>query len=102
MHTSGPVPLQPIQALCRQVGVCRLDLFGSRARGDAVPARSDYDFVVDLGDAPPALYAERYFTLKAGLEAMLGADVDLVTTAGLVNPWLRARIDAERVEIHAS
>lgn len=102
MQTPGPVPIESIQTLCRRYGVRRLDLFGSRARGAGVRPGSDYDFVVDLGDAAPAEYADRYFALKAGLEAVLGADVDLVTTTALVNPWLRARIEAERVEVYAS
>ena len=38
---------EELRELCRRYHVRRLDLFGSAARGDFVPARSDLDFLVD-------------------------------------------------------
>jgi len=38
-----------LDALCRKYGVKRLELFGSAARGDFRPERSDLDFAVGRG-----------------------------------------------------
>ena len=90
-----------IAALCRQSGARRLDAFGSSVRADFDPVRSDFDFVVEFDDLPPADYAASCFGLKEGLERLLGRSVDLLTERSLRNPCLRQRIDADRVPVHA-
>lgn len=92
--------LREIEALCRQYGVRRLDLFGSAARGEST-ADSDLDFLVDLGDREPVHYASAYFGLKEALEALFGCPVDLVTPPALANPHFRSRIEAEHVRLYA-
>lgn len=92
---------EQIVALCKRTGVRRLDVFGSALRGDFDPLRSDVDLLVEFDEATPAQYAQTYFALKEGLEAVLGRPVDLVTLAGLTNPFLRRRIDAERRILYA-
>jgi uncharacterized protein len=68
-----------IVALCRRFGVRRLDVFGSAARGDFDPARSDLDFLVEFDHGEPeALSLKTFFRLKEALEAMFGRSVDLV------------------------
>jgi predicted nucleotidyltransferase len=39
---------EELRALCRRFHVRRLDLFGSAARGDLDPTRSDFDFLVEI------------------------------------------------------
>ena len=90
-----------VAALCRRHGARRLDVFGSAVRSDFDRLTSDLDFVVELDDLPPALYAECYFALKEGLEALFGRDVDLITHHSLTNPHFRRRIDAERRTVYA-
>jgi len=90
-----------IARLCSRVGARRLDVFGSATRADFDHAESDLDFVVDFDPLPPTQYADAYFTLKEGLEAMLGRPVDLVTEAGLENPYFRARVLGERQPLYA-
>lgn len=90
-----------IARLCSRVGARRLDVFGSATRADFDQAESDLDFVVDFDALPPTQYADAYFTLKEGLEAMLGRRVDLVTEAGLENPYFRERILGERQPLYA-
>ena len=43
-----------LQDLCRRFGVRRLDVFGSAARGDFDPGRSDIDFLYESNPSPPA------------------------------------------------
>ena len=91
-----------VAELCRSAGARRLDVFGSAVRPDFDPARSDLDFLVEFGDVAPAAYAQDFFRLKAGLEALFGRPVDLLTPSGLSNPFCRQRVVAERQTLYAS
>jgi len=88
--------------LCRSTGARRLDVFGSAVRSDFDPACSDLDFLVEFGDVAPAMYAQAFFSLKAGLEALFDRPVDLVTPSSLSNPFFRQRVAAERKTLYAS
>jgi predicted nucleotidyltransferase len=76
--------------LCRRFGVRRLDLFGSAARGDFDPARSDLDFLVAF--EPEALSFSTYFDFKDALESLFGRSVDLVEPGAIRNPYLKKSI----------
>jgi uncharacterized protein len=88
---------EELQALCRRFHVRRLDLFGSAARGDFDPERSDVDFLVEFDRGhPEGLSLETYFGFKEALEALLDRPVDLVEPGAISNPYLKASIDASR------
>jgi predicted nucleotidyltransferase len=87
--------------LCRAANVTRLDLFGSAARGEFDATRSDLDFLVEFEDLPPVALARSYLALKEQLEGLFGCPVDLLTTTGLENPYLRRRIQEERLAVYA-
>ena len=91
-----------VGALCRRLGARRLDAFGSVTRDDFDPLHSDLDFLVEFDTVPPAVYAQSYFELKEGLEALFGRPVDLLTPSSLANPYLRSRVIAERQMVYAS
>lgn len=76
---------QAIRNLCRQFGIRKLDLFGSAATGAFAPARSDIDFIVDLGGYEPGV-THRFLRFADALEALLGRDVDLITEEQIQNP----------------
>lgn len=99
MDASVGKHLHALETVCRNHGIRRLDLFGSAARGDA-DAQSDLDFLVDLGDLPPARYAATWFSLKSALENLFGRPVDLLTPYALANPYFRARVEHERVALY--
>jgi hypothetical protein len=94
--------LTAIAALCRQFHVRRLELFGSAARGDFDPARSDVDFLVEFDRGAPMAVLDAYFGLKEGLETLLGRPVDLVVSAAVRNPYLRASIESSRETLYAA
>jgi len=75
----------------QSMGVSRIVLFGSRARGDNRPG-SDMDFLVSLR---PASF-DAYMDLKFFLEDGLGGPVDLVLESA-VKPRLRPAILNEAV-----
>jgi predicted nucleotidyltransferase len=89
-----------LSALCRQVWANKLYVFGSATRDDFKPESSDLDFIVDLTDNASTDYARRYFDLLKGLESLFKRPVDLLTDQSIKNPYLRARVDAERVLVH--
>lgn len=92
-----------IAELCLRHHARRLELFGSATRADFAPERSDLDFIVDLReDLPPGSYSDAYFGLKVALETLFDRPVDLLTDVSIKNPFLRQRIDAERVAIYGA
>jgi predicted nucleotidyltransferase len=92
---------QEIIALCKQYEVIRLGLFGSAARGDFDPEKSDLDFLVlfDRRDNPD--YVDRYLELADALEAMFGRRVDLVTEYSVQSPGFRKAIERDLEPIYA-
>jgi len=88
--------LDAIRGLCRRHHVRRLDLVGSAVTDRFDPARSDLCVLVAFDDLPPGPYADAYFARKQGLESLFGRDVDLVTNAGLRNPYFCRAVEAQR------
>ena len=86
-------------SICVELGVRRLELFGSALRSDEP---DDLDFLVDLGERPPAEYANAYFALLERLQALFARRVDLVTPAGLGNPYFRERVEQEKALLYAA
>ena len=88
-----------IARICSRLGVRRLELFGSAVRG-GLP--HDLDFLVDLGERAPRDYAAAYFALREGLEKLFSRPVDLVTPAGLENPYFRQSVEQEKTLLYAA
>lgn len=92
-----------IAALCRELGVTRLALFGSALRSDFDPEHSDIDLLVALPETENAArYADTWLTLHDGLEKLLGRRVDLVSESALTNPHFRKRVLESRRSLYAS
>lgn len=85
--------------LCRRYGIQRLDLFGSAATGAFDPAKSDLDFVVDLGEYDDTVHL-RYLDLVAGLQDLLDRDVDVLTADTIRDPYLLSAISRDRVTLY--
>ncbi len=69
-----------IEALAHRYGISNVRLFGSVARGDSGPA-SDIDFLVDL---PRNATLFDLAGFRRELKAMLGVDVDVVSSRALL------------------
>lgn len=91
-----------IAELCRRYGVRRLELFGSAAFGNFDRHTSDLDFIVLFDVLPPGERFNAFFGLKEGLEALFARPVDLLTEESIVNPYLRATIDASRTSLYVA
>lgn len=90
---------EEIVELCRRFRIRQLDLFGSAATGSFDPARSDIDFVVDLGDYDENV-GVRYMDLAVALEDLLGFPIDLVTERSIRDPFFRAAINSQRETLY--
>src|SRR5882724_6752005 len=93
---------EELRALCRRFHVRRLDLFGSAARGDFDPERSDIDLLVEFDRGAPANPFDSYFRLKEALQELFGRPVDLVEAGAVRNPYLKASIEQSRKNVYAA
>ena len=102
MHPVVESRRDEVAALCRRFGVKRMEVFGSAARDDFDPARSDIDLLVEFdGPARDRRFAT-WFDLKEQLEALFARDVDIVDYATVRNPYVRADIDRFRKLLYAA
>ncbi len=88
--------------LCETFEVERLDLFGSAARGDFDPAKSDLDFLVVFRREGNLGAADRYLGLLAALEDLFQRKIDLVDIAAARNPYFMAEALKHRVMLYAA
>lgn len=88
--------------LCRQYRVRNLAVFGSAARDDFDPDRSDVDLLVEFEPLPGGGYADAYFGLREALESLFGRDVDLVTSSAIRNPYIKADVERTRTLVYAA
>ena len=101
MGTSAPERDQTIQRLLaaeteiRQLGVRRLALFGSVARGESRPD-SDVDLLVEF--TPGQKSFDRFMALSELLERLVGHPVELVTIEAL-SPFIGPHILAEATDV---
>jgi len=94
---------QEIESLCRRLGIRRLDLFGSAIGASFDVDTSDVDVLVEFDlDRPDFDYFNTYFTLKEGLEHILGRAVDVVSVTSIRNPYFRDRVMRTRESLYAA
>ena len=103
MHAAIADKKDELAELCRRYGVARLEVFGSAARGaDFDPQTSDADFLVEFDPDSGLAPFDQFFDLAEALRNTLGRPVDLVESAAVHNPYLRAAIDRSRELVYAS
>jgi len=91
-----------LEELCRRHNVLRLSLFGSAARSDFDPERSDLDFLVEFEPQPPGGYADSFFGLLESLESLFGRPVDLIVASAIRNPYFRQSVDQTSSLLYAA
>lgn len=103
MHYAIASKQQQIEALCREYGVRRLEIFGSAARGtDFDPTCSDADFLVAFKPGGRKAALDEFFGLKAALSDLIGRPVDLVEAGAIRNPYILEAIDQDRELLYAA
>jgi len=102
VHASVEAALPEIAALCEELGVLRLDLFGSATGRTFDPRSSDVDVLVEFGQQRPVGYFDSYFALKEGLERILGRPVDVVARSSIRNPYFLEQVQRQREQLYAA
>lgn len=93
--------IKDIKKLCKKYKVKHLYVFGSVLNNN-FSEDSDIDLLVEIDSTDPINYAENYFNLKFGLEALLKRRVDLLEDRALKNPYLKSNIDNSKTLIYAA
>jgi len=93
---------QEIEDLCRALSVRRLDLFGSAVDDSFDVESSDIDVLVEFDSQPGFNHFDGYFSLKEGLERLLGRPVDVVSATSIRNPYFRQRVLDTRELLYAA
>ena len=89
-----------IQALCREFGVSKLEIFGSAVTDEFDPLDSEVDFLLTcpkIDGARPWL--GKITTMEIQLSAILGREVNLVMSSALNNEWFRTHFRESRATI---
>lgn len=94
------LPMAEVAAFCSKWKITELSLFGSVLRED-FRTDSDVDILVSFAeDAPWSLY--EWVDMIEELKGIFGREVDLVSKAGLRNPFRRHAILTEREVVYAA
>ncbi len=91
----------PLESVCRQFHVRRLEVFGSAARQDLDECR-DVDLLVEFDEAAAPDRFDTYFDLQRSLENLFGKPVDLVEPEGLQNPFFIKQLNASRRTLYVA
>lgn len=103
MHSAIESKREVIADLCGELGVRRMDVFGSAARArDFDAERSDVDLLVEFEPGAQSASWGPYFELKERLEALLQRPVDLVEVGALRNPYILAAIERDRQPLYGA
>jgi len=81
----------------RALGLKRLRLFGSIARGEAGP-ESDVDLLAEIDHSFKFSLID-LVGLQQDLEDLIGRKVEIATAAEKMRPRMRARVEADAIEI---
>jgi predicted nucleotidyltransferase len=93
---------EKLRDLCCRFHVQRLEVFGSAARQDFDPEKSDFDFLVEFAPLSATAYADAFFGFKAALERLLGRPADLVVASAIRNPYFRQSIEQDKTLLYAA
>ena len=93
--------IQHINNLCRKYKVKTLAVFGSILT-DRFNDESDVDLLVDFDTTNHEEwdYVDNYFSLRDGLESILGRKVDLIEEGGIRNPLFRKAVESQKKMIY--
>ena len=91
-----------INALCSELVVRELRIFGSAVSGKFNISTSDVDVLVDFFDSDAPGIADRFMARALGLERIFQRPVDLVTRQGMKNPIFRATVEQTSQPLYAA
>jgi predicted nucleotidyltransferase len=78
-----------------------LAVFGSAARDDFDPERSDIDLRVEFDALAAVAYANNYFALRDAFIGLFGREVDLLSSPTIRNPHFKKELEESQVLLYA-
>ncbi|MCP4137663.1 MAG: DNA polymerase subunit beta [bacterium] len=90
-----------IAAICREMRIKKLDLFGSATSNRFTP-ESDIDIIVEFDRFKSEKLFSRYYFLKRALEALFDRKVDIITDNSIKNPDILTSIEESRRSVYAA
>lgn len=99
MHSILTENLDQIKELCTKFKVQSLYAFGSVCT-DSFHESSDIDLLISLKPRNFGDYADTYFALVDGFEAIFNRSVDLVTDQSLGNPYFIQSITRTKTPLY--
>ncbi|MBI5814349.1 MAG: nucleotidyltransferase domain-containing protein [Nitrospinae bacterium] len=91
-----------LKDLCEKYYVLRLELFGSAAKGEFIPGKSDLDFLVEFRRTEAMNVADQYFGLLEDLKKLFDCNVDLVMKKAMRNPYFIRSVNQTSVPLYAA
>lgn len=90
-------------ALCQRYAVRSLKLFGSAARGDYDPGKSDLDLLVEFRVPPEGMRpSTQFFGFLEDLEKLAGKKIDLLEEHAIENRFLKESALGSAVVLYAA
>lgn len=95
--------INDLKIICENHKVRSLYLFGSAAKNEFNPKKSDLDFVVEFNkNIDPIDFADNFFSLLDALKDLFKTEVDLLSYRALKNQIMKAEIDKSKVQLYAA
>ncbi len=93
--------IETIGQLCKEHHVEKLYAFGS-VLTPSFTDTSDVDFLVDFKNEEIKKFVSNFFSLKDGLESLLGREVDLVESDTISNPYFKEELEETKLLLYES
>ena len=94
--------IEEIAAVCLQLGIKRLFVFGSALRDDYRPGESDIDLLVEFGPIDISKKFHTFLEARAAFSKILQAEVDLVMSGAVKNKIIASEIDRTKKLIYGT
>ncbi len=93
---------EEIAAVCLQLGIKKLFVFGSALRDDFRPGESDIDLLVEFGPVEITSLFHAYLDAREAFRKIFQADVDLVMQDAVKNKIISREIDRTKRLVYAA
>jgi predicted nucleotidyltransferase len=87
--------------ICEKYRIAYVDAFGSIARSEQ-KEDSDIDLIIEFSEPRREKISNRFFGFLHDVEDRFQRRVDLLTENSLRNPFLKDKVDQERLRIYGS
>lgn len=92
---------QELPSICEKHRIAYVDAFGSIARSEQTE-NSDIDLIIEFSEPRQDKISARFFGFLHDLEDRFQNKVDLLTEKSIQNPFLKKKINQDRIRIYGN